>query len=74
MVIIDFVFEQRQPKLGRVSFCTEACSDAAKQSVFGRVLLSFAEVGKKQTRFVECIHLATCLCDMSHFIFKQEQP
>ena len=35
-VIIDFVFDQQQPKPGRASFCT----DAIRQSVLGRALPS----------------------------------
>jgi len=42
-VIIDFVFEWQQLKLGRVSF-VQMPFDAAKQSVFGRAPPSFAGV------------------------------
>ena len=43
-VIFDFIFEQLQLKPGRVSF-VQMPFNAAKQSVMGRALLSFAGVG-----------------------------
>ena len=40
-VIIDFIFEQQQLKMG----CVSLCIDTAKQSVLGCALPSFAGVG-----------------------------
>ena len=45
-----------------------------KQSVLGRALPSFAGVGKKKTSKICWMHSCSFLCNISNFIFKQEQP
>ena len=57
-IIIDFVFEQQQPKPGSVSFCTDRPYNAAKQSVFGACTTEFCWSDRNKKRFVECIHVA----------------
>ena len=58
-VIIDFLFDQQQLKLGHVSFCTDAI---AKQSVLGNALPSLLVWDRKRNK-VCWMRSCSSLCD-----------